>query len=78
LGALISAGSRLWGYNKVPDFKWRLIYCLSLIGSISLFAIIVLKVYKKHHGPYLGLILINATFLALYKVYIADRIALFY
>jgi hypothetical protein len=78
LGALVPAGSRLWGCNRVPDPRWRLICCLSLAGSVSLFAIVVSKVYEKHHGPYLGLILVNAAFSALYEVCVADRIALFY
>ncbi|KAH8772430.1 hypothetical protein F5882DRAFT_505901 [Hyaloscypha sp. PMI_1271] len=69
LSALIPAGSRLWGCTRVPNLsRWHLlIYCLSLTGSVSLLAIVVSKVYERHHRPYLALILVNIIFLVLYE-----------
>jgi hypothetical protein len=76
LGALVPAGSRLWGCTRVPNRnRCHLPICvLSLAGSMSLFAIVISKVYEKYHGPYLGLILVNAAFSALYEVCVANRI----
>jgi hypothetical protein len=79
LSALVPAGSRLWGCTRVPNLsRWHLlICCLSLAGSVSLFAIVVSKVYERHHRPYLALILVNVVFLVLYEVCSAHRMVLF-
>jgi hypothetical protein len=75
---LVPAGSRLWGCTRVPNLsRWHLLVCcLSLAGSVSLFVIVVSKVYERHHDPYLGLILTNVVVLALYEVCIANRMVL--
>lgn len=75
---LVPAVSRLWGCCRVPNLtRWHLlICCLSPASSVSLFAIVVSKVYEKYHGPYLGLILVNSACSALYEVFIVHRMVL--
>ena len=74
----LPAGSRLWGCWKMPKLsRWLHFTCwLSAAGSLCLFLIVVLKIYEKHQGPYLGLILVNPGILGSYEVYIANRIVI--